>query len=372
MLLSAGDHPAGAMLSHVYKPMTLEALPPRPSVSVAITCYNYGQFLSACLDSCLNQTVPIDQIVVVDDGSTDASWQVLSGYAGSGSRVQAIHQANAGMCAATNTALRACTGDVVLLLDADDMFAPTRVERVLAALRQPIDGELPGWVHHALRRFSSTHSNLGLFSNYPANALPRGYLAERVLRFGETTVVTVTSGLAFRREVLEAIGPIDDDRSTAQDMQLRLAASLLSPVAWIPEPLSLYRIHGAAESAGGVLASLARVRANRERCEKLHAWIQNVLRRRMPEASAIWPTLDGQPWYQWLVFIEQWWSGSSRDRKRLYGVLAHPKTREAPLEQRIYMRSALWLPRSAFVAVTQFMFGASPFKAAVRRLLGRR
>ena len=172
MLLSAGDHPAGAMLSHVYKPMTLEALPPRPSVSVAITCYNYGQFLSACLDSCLNQTVPIDQIVVVDDGSTDASWQVLSGYAGSGSRVQAIHQANAGMCAATNTALRACTGDVVLLLDADDMFAPTRVERVLAALRQPIDGELPGWVHHALRRFSSTHSNLGLFSNYPAMRCP--------------------------------------------------------------------------------------------------------------------------------------------------------------------------------------------------------
>lgn len=352
-------------------PLPLNALPAVPSVSIAITCYNYARFLPQCLDSCLSQTVAPDQIVVVDDGSTDGSWEVISGYAARFGNVHGIRQDNAGMCAATNAALLACTGNVVLLLDADDLMLPRRVEVVLSALRQPIDNKLPGWVHHFLRRFSDTHSDLGLFSNYPPASLPHGSLAEQVLRVGETPVVTATSGLAFRREVLRAIGPLDGGRSIAQDAQLRLAASLFSPVAWIAEPLSLYRIHGASDSAGGVTASLERVKASRERHENLDRWIRGVLRKRMPEAAAIWTPLDEQPWYQWLLFLEHWWSGSVRNRRRLRKILRHPQIRAAPLEQRIYMRSSFWLPKRAFMEITRFMYGASPLKATLRRWLGR-
>jgi glycosyltransferase involved in cell wall biosynthesis len=352
-------------------PLPLSALPAVPVVSIAVTCYNYARFLPECLDSCLSQTVAPDQIVVIDDGSIDGSWDIISGYMARCANVHGIRQDNAGICAATNAALRACTGDVVLLIDADDVMLPRRVEAVLDALRQPIDGRLPGWAHHSLRRFSATHADLGLFSNYAEESLPHGYLAEQVMQVGETSVVTVTSGLAFRREILSAIGPLDCGRAIAQDMQLRLAAALFSPVAWIAEPLSLYRIHSASDTSGGVVASLERVKASRERHENLDRWIVGVLRKHMPEAAAAWKPLDEQPWYQWLLFLEQWWSGSIRNRRRLGKVLRHPQTRAAPIERRIYMHSSGWLPRSAFMALTRFMYGASPLKATLRRMLGR-
>ena len=351
--------------------LPLHSLPTIPSVSIAVTCYNYARFLPECLDSCLSQTVPVDQIVVVDDGSSDGSWEVISDYAARFPNVHGIRQDNAGICAATNAALHACTGDVVLLIDADDLMLPRRVEVVIETLRQPIDHRLPGWVHHSLRRFSDNHADLGVFSNYDQASLPHGCLAEQVLQMGETSVVTVTSGLAFRREVLAAIGPLDSGRSITQDMQLRLAAALFSPVAWIAEPLSLYRIHSASDTAGGVVASLERVKASRERHENLDTWIQGVLRKHMPEAAAAWKPLDEQPWYQWLLFLEHWWAGSIRNRRRLGKILRHPQTRAAPIEQRLYMHSSRWLPKPAFMALTRFMYGASPLKATLRRLLGR-
>jgi GT2 family glycosyltransferase len=56
--------------------MWLSELPPKPSVSIAIICFNYGRFLPECLDSCLAQTIPADEIVVVNDGSTDDSAEI--------------------------------------------------------------------------------------------------------------------------------------------------------------------------------------------------------------------------------------------------------------------------------------------------------
>lgn len=323
------------------------------------------------MGSCLAQTLLPDQIVVVDDGSSDDSWKVITDYAARFANVGGIRQENAGVSVATNAALGACTGDVVLLLDADDLMLPRRVEAVIAALRQPIGTGLAGWVHHSLRRFSDSSDDLGVFSNYPRDSPPHGDLAQRVMEVGETPVVTVTSGLAFRREVLAAIGPLARVRSLAQDSQLRLAASLISPVAWIPEPLSLYRIHSEADTAGGVLASLERVMAGREGLEKLDVWIRGVLSKRMPQAAASWPPLGEQPWYQLLLFLEQWWSGSNRNRSRLRKILRHPHTRGASLQHRMYLHGGLWLPRHAFMALTRFLYGASPLKATLRRWVGR-
>ncbi|RYH64893.1 MAG: glycosyltransferase [Alcaligenaceae bacterium] len=352
--------------------LPLHPLPPRPVVSVAICTYNYGRFLDECLDSCRAQTWPPDQVVVVDDGSCDDTGAVLADYAARypTSKLEVLRQLNRGMSAATNAALAACTGDVVLLLDADDLMLPTRVEQVVGALRRPVDGGLPGWVHHRIARFSRRHQDLGTMPHYAGKA-PQGVLIDRLLDSAESPVQTPTSGLAFRRELLVAIGPLDEHRSLPQDMQLWLAASLLCPAAWIPEALSRYRIHGQSDSAGGMLSTLPKVRLMIERHERLASWLHRVLKRHHPHLADRLHSVTEQRSYQWLKFLEKWWSGAGKDIPVLWRLLRHPENRGAPLQERLYLYSSLVLPKRAFQALSRLLFGASPMKARLRRMLGR-
>lgn len=366
---SARRRPREAALLIAIDPLPLAELPSQPRVSIVITSYNYARFLGECLEACLGQSRPPDEIVVVDDGSTDNTWDLLSDYMARHPQVRGIRRVNGGMCASTNTGIAAATGDVVLLLDADDLPAKNRVEGVLAALQRPVDGRVAGWAHHPLRRFSETHDDLGLTPHY--HAAPAGWLGPQVLARSQSPVATMTSGLAFRRELLEAIGPIADDRSLAQDMQYWVAAALLSPVAWIAEPLGRYRAHGVSDSVGGMLSTLPKVKLTRQRVEHVDAWLRRLLERLRPEALPFWRKLDEQPGYNWLRFLEGWLAGSGRDFGLLMKVLRHPDTRAAPLQQRVYLYSSTCLPQSWFTAFSRFVFGASPLKAFVRRSLGR-
>lgn len=350
-------------------PIALRALPPRPTVSIAITSYNYARFLAECLDSCLAQSVGADQIVVIDDGSTDDTPRILQGYMERFPVIAGIRQANGGMCAATNAAIQRCTGDVVLLLDADDVLAPRRVEKVLEALRKPIDGALPGWVHHPLMRFSADRAYIGKAPRYPGEA-PHGSLAERVLHRAQSPVVTLNSGLAFRREVLAAMGPLDSRRHMAQDLQLRTGAALLSPLAWIPEALTRYRLHGEADS-NDLMANADKVARSRRCHVGVDAWVRQLLERRQAGLSASWPSLDEQPDYLWLTFLDRWWSQGRRDHALLRRLLAHPALRDAPTRQRLYYRAGRLLPRPWFVACSRLIFGSTPLKSFLSHALGR-
>jgi len=356
-------------LSIAIEPLPLTELPTQPRVSIVIASYNYGRYLGECLDACLGQSRPPDEIVVVDDGSKDNTWELLSDYMARYPQVRGIRQANGGVCVATNVGIAAATGDVVVLLDADDVPAEKRVERVLAALQQRVDGRVPGWVHHPLRRFSETHDDLGLTPHY--HTPPEGWLGPQVLAGSQSPVATISSGLAFRRELLEAIGPLGEDRCLVQDMQLWIAAPLLSPMAWIPEPLGRYRAHGVSDSFGGMLSSLPKVKLTRQRTEMIDAWMRALIQRRMPAALPQWRALDEQPGYNWMRFLEGWLEGSGRDFGLLMKVLRHPDTRAAPLQQRVYLYSSTCLPQSWFTAFSGLVFGASPLKAFVRRSLGR-
>lgn len=354
-----------------YAPLAIEELAPVPRVSVAIPSYNYARYLPECLDSCLAQTVKVDEIVVVDDGSSDDSWAVIQGYMARFPHVRGMRQPNGGICATTNAAIALCTGDVVLLLDSDDIMLPTRVEKVLEALRERVDGHIPGWVHHSVQRFSETHDNLGNTPHYGAGALCQGFLAEHVLLTGQSPVSTVSSGLSFRREVLEAIGRLDEDRVMNQDLQFWMAATLVSPAAWMAEPLSRWRQHAQSVNSGGTMSSLAKVRKTLEQEDRLAVWVRALLERFRPEALARWQPASERMSYQWLRFLERWWSGSGKDFKLLFRILRDPETRASTPQQRVYVYSSLFLPQRPFLAFSRLIFGASPAKAMVRRLLGR-
>ena len=353
-----------------FEPMPIPELPDRPWVSIAVICFNYGRFLPECLESCLHQTVSADQIVVVNDGSTDDTSAVLDAYAARHRQIQAVHQSNGGICAATNSALSSCTGDVVVLLDADDVMAPDRIERVVAALRLPVGGHHPAWVHHRMVRFSEDRPHIGLAPYYPSGTGPEGWLGPEALKAGSTPVRALTSSLAFRRELLAVIGPLDDDRQMYQDLQLCAAATLLSPTAYMSDPLTRYRVHDASASAGS-MATLQQVRAARTRVDRLDKWLRKQLDKHRPGTSALWRPVDDQAGYLWLTFLERWLAGEGKDRRLLARVLRHPDTRNAPGHQRMYYYGSVVLPRPLFVSYSRLIFGSSALKSLIRKLLRR-
>jgi glycosyltransferase involved in cell wall biosynthesis len=105
----------------------------RPAISVVIAAYNCGPFITESLDSVLSQTYQADEIIVVDDGSTDDTAARVASY---GSAVSFLRQANQGAAAARNAGLRVATGDFIAVLDADDVCHPERLERQVTLLAE--------------------------------------------------------------------------------------------------------------------------------------------------------------------------------------------------------------------------------------------
>lgn len=107
---------------------------PRPTVSVVIPTWNRRRKLSAAIESVLAQTLPVDEMIIVDDGSTDDTWDTLKvmpeciGQTG----VRVARQENAGVSAARNAGMRLASGEFIAFLDDDDVWHPEKMARQLA------------------------------------------------------------------------------------------------------------------------------------------------------------------------------------------------------------------------------------------------
>ena len=89
-----------------------------------ISNYNYAAYVGEAVDSALGQSVPFDQIVVVDDGSTDDSFALLTAKYGDHLQVEIVHQENQGQLSCFNAGFSRATGDIIFFLDADDVWLP--------------------------------------------------------------------------------------------------------------------------------------------------------------------------------------------------------------------------------------------------------
>lgn len=210
---------------------------PRPTVSIVIDNYNYERFIGSAIESALGQTYPGVEVVVVDDGSTDGSLQVIDRYR---DQVVAVEQANGGQAAAVNAGFAASTGDLVIFLDADDQLHPQAAERVVQHF-----GPGVAKLHFRLDAVDMDGAPLG-FTNPPASQpLPTGSLVPSLLASGRYTT-PVMSGNAFARVVLERILPMPEaEWRISADGYLVTAAPFHGTVVAIEERLGAYRIHGA-------------------------------------------------------------------------------------------------------------------------------
>jgi glycosyltransferase involved in cell wall biosynthesis len=218
-----------------------------------ISSYNYGRFLDEAIESALGQTYSPSEVVVVDDGSTDESIEVIDGF---GDRIVAVLKPNGGQGSALNAGFARSRGEVVVLLDADDVLLPSALERAVEALRDggAVKVHWPMWVVDERRRRTGE-----LVEPQPLE----GDFREVVAREGPMTETTLesapTSGNAWTRSFLDRILPMPERlyRIMADDYLYGLAPAF-GPIVAVPEPQSLYRQHG--DNAMGRLSFEERLR----------------------------------------------------------------------------------------------------------------
>ena len=228
------DRPQGsdrmsATLSAAATAVRGTAAPARLRIGIIVTCYNYVQYVGYAIDSVRAQVRPADELIVVDDGSTDGSRDIISRY---GAAVRPIFQANAGHVAARNAGFAASTADVVLFLDADDALLPdalAQVERHWSAdaAKLQFDLELIDAEGHCMGRRCCTFP-----AGYDAAAVAAEFLRTGTYRW------PVTSGNAYARWLIEPLMPMRPPQS--QDGLLNTIAPLYGRVISLPQPLGQY------------------------------------------------------------------------------------------------------------------------------------
>lgn len=218
-----------ASLSHSQLGVTEDS---QPLVSVIVSNYNYARFLPQAIASVLQQTYKKFELIVVDDGSTDNSRAVIESY---GAHLTAIFQQNSGQGAAFNAGFERSQGEIICFLDADDYFYPDKLANVVASF-----AEHPDWVQ--ISHGWTAINGEGAVTGNSTRTMSRGDVRQLLLQHGKYSW-GITSGLSYRRQVLEQVLPIPP-KPRAADTYLTAAVPFHGNVGGIDAPLMFYRMHG--------------------------------------------------------------------------------------------------------------------------------
>ncbi|MDN7588925.1 glycosyltransferase family 2 protein [Burkholderia seminalis] len=211
-------------------------------LTIAICNYNHGAYLRAAIDSALAQAADDVRVLVVDDGSTDDSRDIIRSY---GERIAAVFQGNGGQVAAYNRALEHVTTPYVLLLDADDLLYRDAAARVLAAFAS---GD---FVKVHFRLDVMTREGIATGVTVPQSGVATD--CGRLLRAGWLYPSPPASGNAYRSDALRRIFPVPvtPDNLHGADFYAIYGIALLGSVHMIDATLGGYRVHQSAAPAAG-------------------------------------------------------------------------------------------------------------------------
>jgi glycosyltransferase involved in cell wall biosynthesis len=204
------------------------------SVCTVIPAYNAEAFLHKAIDSVLKQTTPVDEIIVVDDGSKDGTCAVAASY---GNRVRLMQQKNQGPAAARNLAVRSTACDYIAFLDADDAWHPQKIEKQLAVM-----ASTPGAVF-CYSGLMHSYAD-GRQVNHPAHPLET---VRSELRFRNPWLVP-SCFMISRAAFLEA-GGFDTSLKGSEDWDFAIALLDLGAFCVVYEPLTIYQLSVSSLSA---------------------------------------------------------------------------------------------------------------------------
>lgn len=212
---------------------------PKPLVSVIIPTYNHALYIVKAIESVLKQNYQPIEIVVVNDGSTDNTKEILSPYL---SKIKYIYQSNNGLSAARNTGIKNATGEYIALLDADDKWLPKKLTKqmglflknpkldlVYSDIYQSFDGKihpLTYWQRNKIKPCLGGQNCL--IQLFKVNFIPGGISA------------------MFKKNMTNKIGLFNENLKAAEDYDYWLrAVSKGVVINYINEPLAIYRMHEA-------------------------------------------------------------------------------------------------------------------------------
>jgi glycosyltransferase involved in cell wall biosynthesis len=201
----------------------------RATVAVIIPAFNQARFLADAIMSVLAQTRPADEIIVVDDGSTDDPATVVARF----QKVQLIRQDNRGPSAARNTGLCRCSANYIVFLDADDRLIPTALETGLRCIaRRPECA----FVYGALRLIAENGHPIGSNLFIPING-------DAHLAFLRQNLISMPAAALYRRDCLLAVKGWDESMRRCEDHDIYLRMARRYPIVGHPNLVAEYRQH---------------------------------------------------------------------------------------------------------------------------------
>ncbi|MBN1766700.1 MAG: glycosyltransferase family 2 protein [Sedimentisphaerales bacterium] len=210
------------------------------TISVVIPAYNIQDYIARAIDSVLAQTHPPDEIIVVDDGSTDNTSEVIATY---GDKVRCTPQENAGLAAARNTGIKAATCQCIALLDGDDEWLPDNLRLQVELLKRHPD--LTWSTSNYIRCLCDTERRAPHFKITKAQSLLGGkdtfddfFDAFRAEAHGNSNTVII------RRTALIEAGLFREGMPFAEDIDMWFRLAMRHPrIGYVPQPGSIYHLH---------------------------------------------------------------------------------------------------------------------------------
>lgn len=244
----------------------------KPFVSVLIDTYNHERFIEKAVVSVLQQNFPAAdrEILVVDDGSTDGTPEILKKFA---PHIRMLRKENGGQASAFNAGIPECKGEIVAFLDGDDWWAPQKLTRVVDALcAEPAVGIVGHGIVIAGRDGQEQTETLREGNHFQGNTVAGAKL------FRVRCAFLGTSRMTIRAPVLKQIGCVPEAIRIQADEYLFTLAAVLAEVRILPEALTFYRLHEANRFQLAEKADAASVRSKQQSLSLLATNIDEKLK----------------------------------------------------------------------------------------------
>jgi glycosyltransferase involved in cell wall biosynthesis len=202
--------------------------------------YNSAAFIAEAIESILNQTLRDLELLIVDDGSTDATLAIARSYAERDPRVKVIESNHGGPSQALNKGIELAKTNWVAVMHADDVSLPGRLEKQLAAAQT--NPKVVAWGAYAYH-ISSLGKVLSVSRTGPTTESEF-----HELRQGGNVLTIIHPAALLNKEIVQTAGGYDPRFDCAEDLELFDRMADYGPILAIPEPLLLYRVHGASNT----------------------------------------------------------------------------------------------------------------------------